>query len=145
MRKTCGADTRAAGEITAGHHCGWNNGTRQNPLELCQSKYEFGCKSSLICQRLPRASLLRKCRRSCARTWYNALLSGVTILLDTMSSLPNDVAVCTITVYCFHGVTASGHFSKRHTHISLSMPFHNVTSCSMKKFPCFPLTSSSNT
>ena len=45
---------------------------------------------------------------------------------------------------CFHGVTASGHFSKRHTHISISMPFHNVTSCSMKKFPCSPLTSYSN-
>ncbi len=30
------------------------------------------------------------------------------------------VTICSqspITMYCFHGVTASGHFSKRHTHL----------------------------
>lgn len=91
MRKACGADT---GEITAGNHCGWNNSNHDRILQNCAraNRYEFSCKSSLISQRLPRASLLRKCRRSCARTWYNALLSGVTILLDTMSSLPSGVA-----------------------------------------------------
>ncbi len=31
--------------------------------------------------------------------------------------LHNSFGVCPITLYCFHGVTASGHFSKRHTHL----------------------------
>ena len=31
-------------------------------------------------------------------------------------------AVCPITLYCFQGVTASGHFSKRHSHLYHNRP-----------------------
>ncbi len=96
-RKTCGADTRAAGATTVDNHCSWNNGTYwYSRPELCQSKvtnrYEYSCKSSLICHRLPRAPPLRKSSCSCAKAWYNALLPGLTTLLDIMSSLPCGVA-----------------------------------------------------
>ena len=93
MRKTCVAETRAAGASSSQVDLlgGWLNGTQDRnyaraSLQTCITKAAGFAKDFREHHYLGRAEV------PVPRDWYNALLPGLTTLLDTMFSLPCGVA-----------------------------------------------------
>jgi len=96
MRKTCGADTRAAGASSTevDNHCGWNNGTQDRNCARAslQTDVNVVAKAAGFAKDFREHHHLGRAAVPVPRAWYDALLPGLTTLLDTMSSLPCGVA-----------------------------------------------------
>jgi len=96
MRKTCVADTRAAGASSSevDLHAGWINGTqdRNYARASLQTDMDIMTKAAGFAKDFREHHYLGRAEVPVPRAWYNALLPGLTNFLDTMSSLPCGVA-----------------------------------------------------
>ena len=92
MRKTCVADLRAVGVSTAevDFHSGWNGGTqdRNYARESLQADMNAQAKAAGFARDFRQHHYLGRADIAVPKAWYNALLPGLTSLLDTISSLP---------------------------------------------------------
>ncbi len=96
MRKTCVAETRAAGASSSqvDLHGGWINGTqdRNYARASLQATMDVITKAAGFSKDFREHHYLGRAEVPVPRAWYNALLPGLTPLLDTISSLPCGVA-----------------------------------------------------
>ena len=96
MRKTCVADTRAAGASASdvSLQCGWINGTqdRSYARATLQATMDVMTKAAGFVRDFPEHHYLGRAEVPVPRNWYDALLPGLTSLLDTISGLPHGVA-----------------------------------------------------
>jgi len=92
MQKTCVADLRAVGVSTAevDFHSGWNGGTqdRNYARESLQADMNAQAKAAGFARDFRQHHYLGRADIAVPKAWYNALLPGLTSLLDTISSLP---------------------------------------------------------
>ena len=96
MRKTCVAETRAAGASSSQVDLlgGWLNGTqdRNYARASLQTTMDVITKAAGFAKDFREHHYLGRAEVPVPRDWYNALLPGLTTLLDTMFSLPCGVA-----------------------------------------------------
>ncbi len=96
MRKICVAETRAAGASSSqvDLHGGWTNGTqdRNYARASLQATMDAITKAAAFTKDFREHHYLGRAELPVPKAWYNALLPGLTPLLDTMSSLPCGVA-----------------------------------------------------
>jgi len=96
MRKTCVAETRAAGASSSevGLHCGWTNGTQDRSYARAslQTTMDVITKGAGFAKDFRKHHHLGRAEVPVPRGWHNALLPGLTSVMDTISSLPCGVA-----------------------------------------------------
>jgi len=96
MRKTCVAETRAAGASNSqvDLHCGWINGTQDRSYARAslQTTMDVITKGAGFAKDFREHRHLGRAEVPVPRAWHNALLPGLTSVMDTISSLPCGVA-----------------------------------------------------
>ena len=96
MRKTCVGETRAAGASSSevGLHCGWTNGTQDRSYARAslQTTMDVITKGAGFAKDFREHHHLGRAEVPVPRAWHNALLPGLTSVMDTISSLPCGVA-----------------------------------------------------
>jgi len=92
MRKTCVAETRAAGASNSqvGLLGGWINGTqdRNYARATLQTTMDVVTQAAGFAKDFQEHHHLGRAEVPVPRAWHNALLPGLTSVMDTISSLP---------------------------------------------------------